>query len=149
MVESSREKLVILLVEDNAGDVYLVREALEEAGFPHTLHVVCNGCKAIDFLRNQAIGSDTWPDLMILDLNLPGKNGREVMAEMQCEPVLKSLPVAVLSTSRSECHIGRDFPQLYSTFAAKTPDFHELVNIIRRFKDFADGHSQAGASRER
>jgi chemotaxis family two-component system response regulator Rcp1 len=146
MVESGREKLVILLVEDNAGDVYLVREALEEAGFPHILHVACDGYEAIDFLHAQAAGGDAWPDLMILDLNLPGKNGREVMAEMQIEPALKRLPVAVLSTSRSECHIGRDFPQLRSTFAAKTPDFKDLVDIVRRFKDFADGYNQIGAT---
>jgi chemotaxis family two-component system response regulator Rcp1 len=137
MVGSESKELVILLVEDNAGDVYMIREALEEAGFPHSLHIVSDGNQAMDFLREQAASGATWPDLMILDLNLPGKTGREVMAEMQLEPVLKKLPVAVLSTSRSESHISRDFPQLRSTFAAKTPDFRQLVDLILHFRDFA------------
>jgi CheY-like chemotaxis protein len=129
--------LDILLVEDNAGDVFMVREALEEADFPHVLHVVNDGQAAMDYLRHQAAEGGRWPDLVVLDLNLPGKTGREVMAEMQAEPGLKVLPVAVLTTSPSESQIGRDFPALRSTFAPKTPDFRQLVATIRRFREFA------------
>ena len=131
------QEIVILLVEDNAGDVFLVREALEAAGFPHVLHVVNEGTAAMDFLRGQASSGGLLPDLVILDLNLPGKNGRQVMAEMEATPGLKDLPVAVLSTSRGERDIGREFQQLRSTFAAKTPSFQQLVEIIKEFKEFA------------
>ena len=136
-MDKTEGQLDILLVEDNAGDVFMVREALEEAAFPHVLHVVNDGQAALDYLRQQAGPAGQWPDLIVLDLNLPGKTGREVMAEMQAEPELKALPVAVLTTSRSESQIGRDFPALRSTFAAKTPDFQQLVEIVRRFREFA------------
>ena len=138
MVASSiQRELTILLVEDNAGDVFMLKEALEEAGFPHVLHVVNDGNAAMDFLREQAAGGQNWPDLVILDLNLPGKSGRQIMAEMQGEPTLTVLPVAVLSTSQSEYEIGGDFPRLRCTFAAKTPDFRQLVEIVQHFKAFA------------
>ncbi len=129
------DALSILLVEDNAGDVYLVREALAEAGFAHALEVVSDGSSALAYLR----GSDgeRLPDLVILDLNLPGKNGRQVMAEMEASPELKQLPVAVLSTSHCECEIGKDFPLLRSTFAAKTANFRQLVDILKGFRQFA------------
>lgn len=137
MADRGEDKLVILLVEDNAGDVYLVREALEEAGFPHVLRVVRDGGAALDLLRQQAAEDPAWPDLVILDLNLPGKNGRQVMEAMQDEPRLTGVPVAVLSSSHAESQIGSEFPQLRSTFAAKTPDFRQLVEIIHRFREFA------------
>jgi len=133
-----RAMLSILLVEDNLGDVFLVREALREAGFPHVLHVVRDGDAALAFLRAQpAEGEQAKPDLIILDLNLPGKNGRQVLAEMQGEPRLRDLPVAVLSTSHSESNVGKDFPSIRSTFAAKTPSFRKLVEIVRQFNEFA------------
>jgi CheY-like chemotaxis protein len=130
-------ELVILLVEDNAADVYMVREAISEAGIQNTLHVVRDGAAAMEFLRDRAVAGPDRPDLVILDLNLPRKNGREVMAEIQAAPELKDLPVAVLTTSHGESEIGKDFPNLRSTYAAKTSDFSELVEIIRRFRDFA------------
>ncbi len=142
-VEVNRSKaeghrtLVFLLVEDNEGDVYLVREALAEAGFPNVLHVVREGDAALAFLRGKGMAAELRPDLIILDLNLPGKNGRQVMAEMEAEPALRGLPVAVLSTSSFESGIGREFPGLRSTFAAKTSDFMQLVDIMRRFRVFA------------
>ncbi len=134
---------VIVIVEDNPGDVVLVQEALSEAAFPHLLHVVRNGTDAVNVIRK--IGADTGggPDLVILDLNLPGKTGRQVMAEMEEAPDLRALPVAVLTTSRSEGGIGAEFPRLRSTFAAKTPDFRQLIEIVRRFKEFASRPSEA------
>jgi CheY-like chemotaxis protein len=129
-------ELTILLVEDNAADVYLVREALVATGVPNALHVVRDGVAAMEFLRQAVAGSEP-PDLVILDLNLPRKSGREVMAEIEASPELRDLPVAVLSTSHFENEIGKEFPLLRSTFAAKTPDFRELVEILRRFRDFA------------
>ena len=135
-----KKTLNILMVEDNAGDVYMVREALDEIGFPYALDVVTDGSTALDFLgRND----EEKPDLIILDLNLPGKNGRQVLAEIQATPRLRRLPVAVLSTSWSESEIGKEFPRLCSMFASKTSDFRRLIDIIKRFRSFAEQHAEA------
>lgn len=130
--------LVILLVEDNPGDVFMVREALEEAGIGYSLHVVSDGFKAMQFLRRQSdFSTAPRPDLVILDLNLPGKHGREVMAEMQADRNLAVLPVAVFTTSVSESGICRQYPGLRGMFAVKTPDAEELVGLVRQFENFA------------
>ncbi|MBP7149057.1 MAG: response regulator [Acidobacteria bacterium] len=128
-------ELIILLVEDNPGDVYLVREALAETGIAHRLHRVEDGQSAIEFLEENR--HNGMPDLVILDLNLPRKNGRQVLAEMQRSDRLRDIPVAVFTTSRSEIGIVREFPLIRSTFAAKTADFGELVEIMRQFQEFA------------
>jgi CheY-like chemotaxis protein len=127
----------ILLVEDNAGDVFMVREALDEAGFSHVLNVVNDGYAAMELLHEESGTGRPRLDLIILDLNLPGISGRQVMSEIQSHPSMRVLPVAILTTSRSEAGIVAEFPQLRSTFAAKTPDFRRLVEIIHRFRDFA------------
>lgn len=132
--------LVILLVEDNPGDVFMVREALEDAGEDSELHVASTGLEALEFLApSDAKAQPLRPDLMILDLNLPAMPGRDVMAHMQATPGMKHLPVAVLSTSRNEHTVCQEFPGLRSTFAVKTPDYEELVEIVRRFVRFARG----------
>jgi CheY-like chemotaxis protein len=131
------ETLEIVIVEDNAGDVLLVREALEEAGFAHALTVVASGSGAVEALRRSRAGAGRGPDLVIMDLNLPGRSGRQIMAEMQEAPDLRSLPVAVFTTSPSEIVITGEFPGLHVTFAAKTPHFGELVDIMKRFGEFA------------
>ena len=86
----------ILLVEDNPGDVRLTMEALKEGRFPTTLHVASDGVEALHYLRNMAP-----PDLILLDLNLPRRSGREVLMEIKADPELRWIPVMVLSTSRS------------------------------------------------
>ncbi len=132
--------LTILMVEDNAGDVYMVREAMEQAGLSPNVYVVDTGIKAMDFLfrRGEFTGSPR-PDLVILDLNLPAKPGQEVMAEMEASPELKKVPVAVFSTSRSESDICNRFPGLRCMFVLKTPQVHELLDIVRDFDRFARG----------
>ena len=140
---STDRTFVIVIVEDNPGDVVLVQEALEEAAFPHALHVVSNGTDAVECMRKVRADAGCGPDLVILDLNLPGKTGRQIMAEMEASEDLRALPVAVLTTSRSERGIGSEFPHLRSTFAAKTPEFAQLVDIVRRFREFASQPSQA------
>lgn len=130
-------KLGIVLVEDNPGDVLMVREALETADFPYDLQVVRNGAVALAALRDACAREGGGPDLVILDLNLPGKTGRQIMAEMETDADLRALPVAILTTSRGESGIGLEFPGLRTSFAAKTPDFRQLVEIVRCFKDFA------------
>jgi len=113
-------KFVLALMVWAVAGVTPVREALEEGAFPHTLHVVKNGAVAVDFLRQMGVNGGCGPDLIILDLNLPGKTGRQIMAEMETIADLRTLPVAILTTSHSEIGIGKEFPQLRSTFAAFT-----------------------------
>lgn len=135
-VAGRERELSILLIEDNPGDVLMVREALAEAGIAHRLDVVSNGGTAMGHLR-ALIGTNREPDLVILDLNLPAMNGREIMAAMQEAAELRKLPVAVLSTYGGEGEICDEFPQLRMTFAAKTANFRELVEIVREFRRFA------------
>ena len=132
------DTLTILLVEDNKGDVLLFREAAEAAGLKHELHVVADGLTAMEVIHRYA-GPDKpdRPDLIVLDLNLPGRSGREVLEEMATVPALRALPVAVLTTSNTESGIAADFPQLKVDFAAKTPHFADLVEIVHRFARFA------------
>lgn len=137
MAVPTSSPLNILLVEDNAGDVYLVRQAIEESGLfsGYQLTVAADGVEAMDRLR----GWDGVPDLVILDLNLPCKNGREVLAELSADERWRRLPVAILSTSHYESGIGLEFRQLRTTFAAKTARFVELIGIVQRFYAFARG----------
>jgi two-component system response regulator len=138
MTASSCAELVILLVEDNPGDVFMIREALEDAGIGHCLHVVSDGFQAMAFLRRQSqYAQAPRPDLVILDLNLPGKHGREVMGEMQADKDLVVLPVAVFTTSLSESGICGQYPGLRGMFAVKTPDADELIVLVREFESFA------------
>ena len=136
----SQDTMAILLVEDNMGDVLLFREAAEAAGLKHELQVVSDGLTAMQvILRYADIDQPRRPDLIVLDLNLPGRTGREVLKEMAGLPALRALPVAVLTTSASESGIAADFPELRVDFAAKTPHFRDLVDIVHRFARFALG----------
>lgn len=132
------DPLTILLVEDNAGDVLLVQEALAERPVAHELHVTRDGVAALDFLhrRNGHDGAPR-PDVMILDLNLPRRNGREVMAHLAHSPELRSVPVAVFTSSHGEGGICDEFPQLRCIVETKTPSFSELIQVMSRIERFA------------
>lgn len=134
------------MVEDNPGDVLLAQEALEEGGISCLLAVLNNGSVALDYLRECVKEGGSLPDLVILDLDLPGKDGRAIMSEIQADQDLKQLPVAILTTSHSDRDISREFPQLRSTFAAKTADFQELVAIMCRFNHFAASSGSVSCS---
>ncbi len=135
--------MIILMVEDNAGDVYMFREAMDEAGMSADLHVVHTGIEALDFLFHQGdYASAPDPDLVVLDLNLPAKHGKEVLEEMQRTEPLKGLPVAVFTTSQSEANICGSYPGLRCMYALKTASVHELIEIIRSFERFANGPSK-------
>lgn len=129
---------VILMVEDNAADVFMVREALDELGFRYELRTASEGRAALKLLLELVEGGNTLPDLIVLDLNLPGMNGRQFLKVMEDTPQLGHLPVAVFSTSASESEVGRGYPRLRTTFATKTPNPRELMDIIGRFKAFAE-----------
>ena len=136
MVQSG-DTLDILLVEDNPGDARLAAEAWKEGGVPGRLHVVPDGVEAIRFLRNsEAYASAPRPDLLLLDLNLPRKDGREVLAEIKNDPDLRRIPVVVLTTSQAEPDIMRSYDPHANCFVAKPVDLDNFISVIKSIADF-------------
>ena len=122
----------ILLVEDNAGDVRLTREALKEGKVANSLTVAADGVEALAILRREGRYKDeSRPDLILLDLNLPRKDGREVLAEIKEDPALKRIPVVVLTTSKAEEDIYRTYDLGVSSFITKPVSFAGLVEVMR------------------
>lgn len=122
----------ILLVEDHPGDVRLTREALRDAKIDNDLHVVTDGVEALAFLRRQGPYADAVrPDLVLLDLNLPRKNGREVLEEMKRDPGLSSLPVIVVTASDAELDACRSLELGTVGFMTKPIDFRQLAAVLR------------------
>ena len=127
----------ILLVEDNPADVRLTREALQEAKVLNALHVVEDGVEALEFLhkRGRYVGSPS-PDLILLDLNLPKKDGREVLAEIKQHEKWKAIPVVVLTTSRAEEDIVRSYHLHANAYVAKPVDLKQFLEAIRIIEEF-------------
>lgn len=127
----------ILLVDDNPGDVRLTVEALKESKVRNVLNVVCDGIEAINYLRRIGKYKDaTRPDIMLLDLNLPKKDGREVLKDFKNDDALKDIPVVVLTTSESEQDIMKAYNNHANCFIKKPVDFEEFVNIIKSIEHF-------------
>jgi CheY-like chemotaxis protein len=127
----------ILLVEDNPGDVRLTIEALKEAKVCNCLHVVEDGVAATDFLyRKGEYASAPRPDLILLDLNLPKKNGREVLAEIKSDPALRAIPVVVLTTSQAEEDVLRAYALQANCYITKPVGFDQFANIVRAMEEF-------------
>jgi two-component system, chemotaxis family, response regulator Rcp1 len=127
----------ILLVEDSPGDVRLTVEALKEARVHNRLSVVEDGVKALAFLRREGTyGNSPTPDLILLDLNLPRKDGREVLAEIKKDPVLKRIPVVVLTTSRAEEDITNAYDLHANCYITKPVDFEQFMQVVRSIEDF-------------
>jgi len=127
----------ILLVEDNPGDVDLTLEALEEAKLRNNVHVVEDGVEAMDFLRG-ADGYDDAPrpDLILLDLNMPRKDGRQVLKEIKEDPELRRIPVVVLTTSEAEQDVLDAYDQSANAYIVKPVDFSQFFRTIRALEDF-------------
>lgn len=123
----------ILLVEDNPGDVRLVQEALSENKICNNLHVAVDGIEALDFVRN---GENPRPDLIILDLNLPRMNGRQVLAEIKKDESLKSIPVVVLTTSEAESDIAGSYDLHANCYITKPLDLDSFLTIVRNIQNF-------------
>lgn len=127
----------ILLVEDNPGDVRLTREALKEAKVNNQLFVVEDGVEAMAFLRNDGGYADApRPDLILLDLNLPKKDGREVLEEIKQDLELKRIPVVVLTTSRAEEDILKSYNLHANCYVTKPVDLDQFINIVKSIEDF-------------
>ena len=127
----------ILLVEDNPGDVRLVKESLKDIKVLNNLRVAKDGQEALDFLHREGNHTEApHPDLILLDLNLPKKDGREVLAEIKADKDLKRIPVVVLTTSKAEEDILKSYNLQANCYITKPVDFDEFVKVIKSIKDF-------------
>jgi two-component system response regulator len=127
----------ILLVEDNPGDARLAREALQDAKVHNTLHWVDNGEEAMDFLRKEGKHARVpRPDLILLDLNLPRKDGREVLAEIKGDADLKRIPVVILTVSRDEEDVMKTYNLHANCFITKPLDLDQFIKVVKSIEDF-------------
>ncbi len=127
----------ILLVEDSPGDVRLTIEALKDGKVRNNLSVVGDGEEALAFLRRQGKYADApLPDLVLLDLNLPKMDGREVLAEIKNDSLLKRIPVVVLTTSRAEQDVLRSYDLHANCYITKPVDLDQFIGVIRTIEDF-------------
>ena len=127
----------VLLVEDSPGDVRLTREALKEGKVRNNLSVVSDGVEAMEFLRREGKYRDApRPDIVLLDLNMPRKDGREVLAEMKSDEQLKRIPVVVLTTSEAEQHILRTYELHANCYLTKPVDLEQFISIVKSVEDF-------------
>ena len=129
--------LEVLLVEDNPGDIRLTKEALRNGDVAVSLNVARDGVEAIDFLHRQgSFANAPRPDIILLDLNLPRKNGREVLSEIKGDPNLKRIPVLVMTTSRADQDIDRAYSLNANCYITKPMDLDEFLRIVKSIEDF-------------
>jgi chemotaxis family two-component system response regulator Rcp1 len=127
----------ILLVEDNPGDARLTREALAMSKLPNTLHTVRDGEEALAFLRREGQFEDRpAPDLILLDLNLPRRDGREVLEDVKRDPRLMHIPVVVLTSSQAEEDILRSYRLHANCFITKPADLEQLTRVVQGIEQF-------------
>ena len=127
----------ILLVEDNPGDVRLTEEALKEGKIINNMHLARDGVEAMSFLqRGGKYANAVRPDLILLDLNLPKKDGREVLIEIKEDEELRRIPVVVLTTSRSEEDIIKTYDYHANCYITKPVDFDQFINVVKSIEDF-------------
>ncbi|MBK5275167.1 MAG: response regulator [Desulfuromonadales bacterium] len=127
----------ILLVEDNPGDADLAREALDGSKINNRLHVVDDGEKAMAFLRRVGPYADMpRPELILLDLNLPRKDGRQVLAEIKSDDSLKRIPVVILTTSRAEEDVLKSYDLHANCFITKPIDLNQFLHVVRSIEEF-------------
>jgi CheY-like chemotaxis protein len=127
----------VLLVEDDPGDVLMTQEAFEHHKIRNPLHVVSDGAEALRFLRRQEEhAAAPRPGLILLDLNLPKMNGREVLAEVKADADLRSIPVVVLTTSEAEEDVLRSYDLHANAYVTKPVDFGRFMDVIRQIDDF-------------
>jgi len=127
----------IMLVEDNPGDIRLTVEALKESKVKNTLSVVQDGVEALAFLKREGkYASAERPDIIFLDLNLPKKNGREVLAEIKADNVLKRIPVVILTTSAAEQDILKTYELHANCYVTKPVDLEKFIEVVKSIEDF-------------
>ena len=127
----------ILLVEDNPGDVRLTQEALKEGKVRNNLSVAGDGVEAMAFLhREGAYATAPRPDIVLLDLNLPKKDGRQVLAEVKADPDLRRIPVVVLTTSKAEEDILKTYDLHANCFITKPVEFEQFIKVVQSIEGF-------------
>jgi len=127
----------ILLVEDSPSDTDLTIEAFQEGDIPSNLNHVEDGVEAMEFLgRKNSYANAPRPDLILLDLNLPRKDGREVLSELKSDPELCTIPVVVLTTSKDDKDIEQAYQLQANCYIAKPVDFEQFVNVVRSIEHF-------------
>ena len=138
MTELEDPKVIdVLLVEDDEGDVLMTREAFEYYKIQNRLHVVSDGEQALDFLHQTgAYAAAPRPGLVLLDLNLPRRDGLEVLAELKQDPVLRVIPVVILTTSQAEEDILRSYSLHANAYISKPVDFERFMDVIRQIDNF-------------
>jgi two-component system, chemotaxis family, response regulator Rcp1 len=136
MLRNSRP-VEILLVEDNPGDVRLTREALKEGKVNNNLYVANDGVEALRFLRREdEHHGAVRPDLILLDLNLPRKDGREVLAEIKADPSLRLIPVVILTSSQAEQDIVRAYDLHANCYVSKPVDLDQFITVVKSIENF-------------
>jgi chemotaxis family two-component system response regulator Rcp1 len=137
MLQSSGRPIEILLVEDNPGDVRLTQEALKEGKVHNNMSVVSDGVEAMAFLRGEGpYANAPRPDIVLLDLNLPRKNGHEVLAEIKCDPSLKMIPVVVLTTSSADEDIHQAYGMHANCYITKPVEIGQFIKAIESIDCF-------------
>jgi chemotaxis family two-component system response regulator Rcp1 len=137
MKHTNGRPVEILLVEDNPGDVRLMVEALKDAKVNNNLHVASNGEAAMEFLRREGNHAEALtPDLVMLDLNLPKKDGREVLAEIKEDPDLKHIPVVVITTSAAEEDILKSYKLHANCYITKPVNFEQFIKVVHSIEEF-------------
>lgn len=136
-METCEKGIQILLVEDNPGDIRLTQEVLKDGKICNHLSIVMDGEEAMSFLKKTDKYKDAvTPDIILLDLNLPKKDGRQVLAEIKSDPVLKIIPVIILTTSSAEQDILNTYANHANAYITKPVDFDQFINVIRTFENF-------------
>lgn len=134
---NAAKSIEILLVEDNPGDVRLTEEGLKDGKARYRLTVVPDGVEALAYLRKEGkYGAATRPDLILLDLNLPKKDGREVLGEIKVDEELKTIPVVILTTSRAEQDIRKSYGLHANCYVTKPVDLDRFMTVVRSIEDF-------------
>ena len=137
MVIESVRVVDVLLVEDDPGDVLMTQEAFADHKVHNRLHVVSDGVEAMAFLRKEGSYADVpSPDLILLDLNLPKMDGREVLAAIKEDQQLRSIPVVILTTSEAEEDVLRSYSLHANAYVTKPVDFERFIEVVRRIDDF-------------
>jgi CheY-like chemotaxis protein len=138
MTEDADYQMVdVLLVEDDAGDVLMTREAFEHYKIRNTLHVVTDGEQALQFVRREGdFAGAPRPGLIMLDLNLPRRDGLEVLSEIKADPELRLIPVVILTTSQAEEDIVRSYALHANAYVTKPVDFERFIEVIRQIDNF-------------
>ncbi|ATW87262.1 CheY-like chemotaxis protein [Halohasta litchfieldiae] len=127
----------ILLAEDNPGDVMLTKKALEKGKLANNLHVVTDGVEALEFLRREGEYEDSpRPDIILLDLNMPRKDGQDVLKELKNDDDLCRIPVVVLTSSESEEDIAKSYELNANAYLTKPVDFDGFIEIVNRLENF-------------